>query len=513
MQSTGDAADPAAGAERKAYRWLLAAMGAYLAGLLAYSQTLAYTGDEGFHFLTNQLMLEGKRPYLDFVYPQALLNNLWNVLWMSVFGESWRAVHAITAVMAAAAVFLMADFVFRRLAGALRWRLAAALSVILIFGVNQLVVEYGTLGQAYGMCLFASAAAFRCALIAIEKRSAWMALVAGFFAGVAPASSLLTAAVPAVVVVWILLQSHAGNRWGKAVAAAIGGVIPFAPMIWLFTKGPFQVWFNLVEYHVFYRRLYWSETTQHDLEVMTSWIDSGQALLLGLLALLGLAYIAKRSSWTLAWRREFYLCGWLSVGMMAELAFAHPTFARYFLLAVPFLAVLAAIGLFAATSRLLDSGRPVWPVLLLAFLSLLNLGKSLYERRDMFTWPEYEEIAQQVLKVTPKGSPIWADEQMYFMTHIRPLPGMEFGYSHKVKLPPEKMALLHIISEAEETRRVKAHVFATAFACDSDDISDMGLNQLYSHKKEMYDCTVFWGDPPAEGEAAGESAKPSKKKP
>jgi hypothetical protein len=498
-------------AERRAYGWLLAAIGAYLAGLLVYSQTLAYTGDEGFHFLTDQLMREGMRPYLDFCYPQVLLNNLWNVMWMNVFGESWRAIHAITAIVTTTAVFLMADFVFRRFPGEVRWRLAAALTTILAFGLNQLVVEYGPLGQAYGMCLFAAAASFRCALPAVERRSAWMALLAGFFAGVAPASSLLTAAIPPVVVIWILLHSRAGNRWLKAIAACAGAVVPFAPMLRLFVEGPFQVWFNVVEYHVFYRKLYWSETTQHDLEVVTSWIDSGQALLLGLLALGGLAYIARRSSWKLSTRMEFYLCGWMSLGLMAEVSLSHPTFARYFVVSVPFVGVLAAVGVYGVTVRLLDSARPKWPVLLLAFLSLLNLGKSLYERRDMFTWPEYEEIAQKILEVTPKGSPIWVDEQMYFMTHIRPLPGFEFGYSHKVKLPPEKMALLHIIPESEENRMVKAHVFATAFTCDTDDIDNLGLNTLYSHKKEMYDCTVFWGLP-QDGEPAIEGKNTLKKK-
>ena len=78
-------------ARRTGYGWLLGTMGLYLAGLVVYSQTRAYTGDEGFHLLTDQLIRSGMRPYLDFCYPQASLNNYWNALWMNVFGESWRA--------------------------------------------------------------------------------------------------------------------------------------------------------------------------------------------------------------------------------------------------------------------------------------------------------------------------------------------------------------------------------------------------------------------------------------
>src|SRR5271157_5438913 len=181
MPSMDQFAEPA-GRERPAYRWLLGAMAAYLAGLMVYTQTLAYTGDEGFHFLTDQLIRAGMRPYLDFCYPQASLNNYWNAMWMGVFGESWRAIHAVTAVLAAAAILLMADFLFRRFPVP-SWRLAAALAVVVAAGLNQVVVEYGTLGQAYGMCLFATVAAFRCAIAAVDRSRPWMALAAGFFAG------------------------------------------------------------------------------------------------------------------------------------------------------------------------------------------------------------------------------------------------------------------------------------------------------------------------------------------
>jgi len=500
-------AEPA-GPPRPAYRWLLAAMAAYLAGLIAYSQTLAYTGDEGFHFLVDQLIRSGMRPYLDFCYPQASLNNYWNAMWMGVFGESWRAIHVITALLVAAAVLLMADFLFRRFPVA-SWQLAVALAVVVAAGLNQVVVEYGTLGQAYGMCLFATAAAFRCAIAAAGRGRPWMALAAGFFAGVAAASSLLCAAAAPVLLLWIFFRSREGNRWWKAAAVAAGTVIPFAPTLWLFAKGPSQVWFNLVQYHVFFRKLYWPDTTRHDLEVVTGCLDCGQALTLGLLALGGVAFLAGRSQWPRTLRSELYLCGWLSLGLMAEVVTAHPTFPRYFLLAVPFLGPLAAVGIYAAASRLLDSGRPLWPVLLLAVLAAAGLARSLYDRRDMRTWPEYEAMARKVLQVTPKDGSIWADEQMHFLTHKRPSPGLEFGYSQKVNLPAAKLALLHIVPEAEVNRRVKARMFPTVFTCDDDDIQDLGLNNLYSHKAEMDDCTVFWGPPPPPGATAVAEPKPA----
>ena len=140
--------------------------------------------------------------------------------------------------------------------------------------------------------------------------------------------------------------------------------------------------FNLFEYHLSFRTLYWPKTTQHDLEIMTSWIDSGQALLLLLLFLAGLLFVLFRSQWERDVRREFYLCAWLTLGMCIEIATAHPTFARYFLLMVPFVAILAAAGLYTVSERLYRPEAPYAALSLLTLLFGLGLGKSLYERSE-----------------------------------------------------------------------------------------------------------------------------------
>jgi len=81
-------------------------------------------------------------------------------------------------------------------------------------------------------------------------------------------------------------------------------VIPFPPVIGLSWQGPRQAWFNLVQYHLAFRELYWPESTRHDLEILTSWIDSGQALILGMLAVSGLVYLVCRNQWPTAMKAE-----------------------------------------------------------------------------------------------------------------------------------------------------------------------------------------------------------------
>jgi hypothetical protein len=475
---------------RGSYLWLCGVLSLYAAGFLIYSETWAFTWDESYHLLAAQLMDAGRRPYIDFCFPQSPLNAYWNAGWMRVLGQSWRVPHGFAALFTIGAVLLTADFTFRRFP-VRSWRLAAAITAGLATGLNTMVFEYGPLAQAYGMCLFALAAAFRISVRAVDRSGPALPALAGFFAGAATGSSLLSAAAAPVLLVWMLFYNRAGRRWTKLIAFSIGTAVPFAPVFWLLWLGPRQTWFNVFQYHAFFRTLYWPETTRHDLEILTSWIDSGQGLVLGLLAVFGLLYVVRRSSWPRALKAEFYLCAWLAAALSAWVGRAHPTFARYFLLTVPFLAILAVAGLYAIASRVLGPDRPLWPVLLVSVLFALGLGKSLYERRDM-NWSVYQRLASKVEEVTPRNAPLLANEPIYFLTRRTPPPGLELYYSHKVNLPPAEAALMHIITAAEVKRQVQSGMFATAYSCDADEIDAYGLEELYKQRVDMGDCAIFW---------------------
>jgi 4-amino-4-deoxy-L-arabinose transferase-like glycosyltransferase len=467
------------------------------AGLVLYSQTYSFAWDEGFHLLAAQLIDAGKRPWLDFLFPQTPLNAYWNAGWMRLFGQSWRVSHAVAALVTAGAVLLTADFLFTRLPVA-RWRLAGALAGALLVGWNVEVVDFATTGQAYGMCLFLSVAAFRLSIAAVERKGAWLSASAGLLAGAAAASSLLTAAAAPVLLVWILLHNRAGRGPIKFAAFVFAAAVPFLPVLWLFAQAPRRVLFNVIEYQALFRRVNWGHPWRQDFTVLLSWIDSTQALLLGLLAVAGLLFIAKRSQWDRARRAEFYLCGWLALAIGVELFTAHPTFARYFLLIVPFLAIPAAAGLCAAGSLILDPERPMWPVLALGLLTFAALARSAYEDRDAFSWQKMEQLAAKTDQVTPASATLWADEPIYFLTRRSPPPGMEFAYSHKLNLPDAEAASLRILSNAALKRQVASGVFSTVETCEeAETIESLNLPRLYAHKAEVADCAVFWDKVPA----------------
>ena len=452
----------------------------YAVVFVIYSETRAFSWDESYHLLASQLINAGKRPYIDFCFPQAPLNAYWDAGWMRLFGQNWRVAHAIAALLTIGAVVMMADFAYRRFAVP-GWPLAVGI----IAGLNPLVFRYGSLALGYGMCLFALAAAFRIAARSVNRSGPLLPAAAGLFAGIAAGSSLLSAAAAPVLLGWLLFYNCAGKRSKKLLAFVIGAALPFAPVCWLFLQGPRQTWFNLIQYHLFFRRLYWPGATRHDLEVLTSWISSGPAVLTGALAAIGFLFV-RGSNLPRAWKAEFYLCAWLTAALSIEAVTTHPTIPRYFVLSVPFVAILAAAGLYAV-----GPSQRLWPALLLAALLALGLGRSLYDRSAENDWRTYEQRARKVEEVTPRNATVLADEPIYFLTRRTPPSGFELYYSHKINLPAADRASLHIVTEAEIKQQRDAGRFSTAYSCDEDDIEEM--KSLYQQHFQIGECSVLWG--------------------
>jgi len=473
------------------HRWLYAAVALYAVAFLVYAEKWAFAWDESFHLLAAQLMAKGHRPYIDFCFPQTPLNAYFNSAVMRLLGENWRVPHAFAALFTIGAVVLAARFVFARFQ-ADGWRAAAALTAALLIGLNALVFGYAPLAQAYGICLFSLMVAYHFAMRAVDREGTLSASAVGLFAGIAAASSLLAAAAVPVFLVWMMFHNRAGSRRTKCLAFCVGAATPFAPVMWLAWQGPRQAWFNLIQYQVSFRKLYWPDATRHDLEVLMSWIDSGQALLIGVLALSGLVYIARGSRWPAAMKAEFYLCAWLAAALAVEAGGAHPTFAQYFLLAIPFLAILAGVGLIAIASRLVEPARPLWAVAPVVLLSVLGLGKSLYDQRDSGDWSAYERLAKKIDEITPRNALVFADEPIYFLTRRAPPPGLEMAYSHRIDLGPAENALLHIVPIAELRRQLQAGVFATAYSCFDTDTRRYGLADVYRQRLDMEGCSIFW---------------------
>jgi hypothetical protein len=481
-----------AGRNQKSY-WLLASVLALLtACLLLYSQTDAFAWDEGFHLLTAQLITRGKRPYLDFNFSQTPLNAYWNALWMLMFGQSWRIAHLAASLMTGGAILLIADYLFFNFP-VQSWRFPAALMAIFAIGLNVLIVQYGTIGQAYALCLFLIVAAFRVTVGTVDRQGLLLSALAGLLASAGAASTLLAAPVCPVLALWIAVQNRAGNRWAKLTAFLAGAAIPFLPVLYLYIKGPRQTLFNIIQYNLIFRQVEWPGAIPHDIGVMLSWLNSAQALIMGLLALAGLLFIKFRSGWSQSQRAEVYLCGWLALALECYISTAHPTFQRYYLLSIPFLMVLAAAGLYSVSSRLYAPNRPFWPIFALTAIFSLELAKALHDKHANVNWLDLQKVAAKAGQVTPPGGSILSDEQIYFLTRRPPPSGMELADSHKLDFPPERAVPLHLVSEAEELKQLKAKRFSTAVDCDKGHkLGEEDFKKLYRQKAEFDNCTVYW---------------------
>jgi hypothetical protein len=472
------------------------------ATLMTYAVTRSFVWDEGFHLVAAQQILRGKMPYLDFCFPQTPLNAYWNAAWMRVFGEDWRVPHIPAVLEIAAAMFLAAQWILSRFPVP-HWRVPAAIVAVCFIGLHGEVLQFAPIAQAYAIGMLLVIAAFRVAVAWPERpRSAVLAFGSGLLAGAAAGTTLLTAPAAVVLLIWFWLRSSALSQRLRHIAAFVVGVLcPFIPVFWLFAKAPRVVFFNIVQYQALFRRANWPGATTHDIDVLSAWLTDGQTLFLGLLVVCAINFLLRKSPWPSLTRSHLFLAAWIAGALVLCIATAHPTFARYFLVAIPMLSILAAVGLYAIGSRMTDTGSPLWPTAVMVCLLVLGFGRRLFEDRDSTTWQEYGQIASKVKQVTPKNGVIYADEVVYFLLKQSPPPGMEFSYSHSVQLPQSEEKLYHIVSQKELDGQVQAGRFDTVQTCKDDLIDEMHLDQVFAHKADVRDCSIYWGKRPS-GRAA-----------
>jgi hypothetical protein len=484
---------PATGSRGMRVFWLIVLAISSL--LMLYAVTRAFVWDEGYHLIAAQQISQGKLPYIDFCFPQTPLNAYANAAVIKLFGQHWRPVHVLATLFSLGAMLLTAQFMLSRFP-VLNWRLPCAIAAAVFVGLNEVVIQFGTIGQAYGICLFFTVAAYRVALLTPERVTLLLPLACGVLAGIAAGSSLLTAPIALMLLLWIFFYSQVGQPWRKALAFIFGVSFAFMPLFWLFFRGPEQTIFNVLKYHALYRRSDWPGAGYHDLQVFTSWLDSTQALTLVLLAATGVAFLLKQAPWSRLQRAEFYLAAWISVADGVYLCTPHPTFGRYFIFLTPFMTVLSMLGLYVLAAKMGSGARPLWPTGIAATLMTLMCSSFVVNSFQESTWQDYEKVAQKVASVTPPGGRIFADELVYFALGRNPPSGMEVSYTHTVTLSQRDEKLEHIVSLQELKDQFAHHDFATVQSCSDAEMERYGLPAGYRYHADLDDCTVYWGQIP-----------------
>jgi hypothetical protein len=210
--------------------------------------------------------------------------------------------------------------------------------------------------------------------------------------------------------------------------------------------------------------------------------------LLGFLAGAGLLFLSARHDWSAERLAEFRLCAWLAGVLAIYLAIPRPTYRQYFILTLPFLGILASLGIYALGTRIWPQGRPARLVLAIAALLALGLARSAYQFRPGLRsyWPDVEKLSQRMDRVTPRDAPLYAREEIYFVTRRLPPAGLENPFAPGLDLPPGLAASLRITPQSQLNEWLASGKFATVWL-DSNDprIESLGLDRLYAKKEKV----------------------------
>ena len=222
-----------------------------------------------------------------------------------------------------------------------------------------MVVEFGVIGQAYGLGLFLIVAAFRSAVLAVERGSALLAGLAGLLSAAAAGSTLLTAPVAPVLLLWIIFYSPPGQaEANRFIAFCCAAAHPADSASGAFFEIAAGGYFRHLQIpHVLPPvGLAGCDPPRsgglHFLAEVSAIpdpgdFDRGRALV----------HRQEKPDGTVQRRGEFYLCGWLALAVGLFISTAHPTFQQYYLFTVPFLSILSALGLSRSRRRWARRGR------------------------------------------------------------------------------------------------------------------------------------------------------------
>jgi hypothetical protein len=446
--------------------WLLLTGVAVAAAMAIASQLGTSSGDEGLHVLASQLLKHGKWPYLDFLYQHPLGYIGLNAVWMSVFGESWRSVHALSALLTLAMIAVICECTYTRFRGT-GWEVPATAMTALLVGLNVLVLQNGVSAQPFALTSLLSVVAFRLAVASPGRPHGWLPFWSGLCAGAACISSLLIVTVPIVLFFWLVRNCEANRRKHAAIQFLAGMVVPSLLMVPLAVRAFPQLVFDLLILQLRHRTLdgHW---TTHDawsthIHTVTDWFGTGQGLLLVLLPLLGLGYLAGHKPFDAMRRSEFYLCAWLAGSLCVWVSVPHPTFPWYYMPAVPFAGVLAVLGLFAIHAHVLRGRRLVALLFVTCVVFSYDTAKwlSIFLRDpSQHEWREVEAITQEI-RAKGCGSLYASDMRVYFGSRCPPQPGMEsYAASWLSSLSQTKADSLHIVRQDTINRMIQAGDFS-----------------------------------------------------
>lgn len=467
----------------------VATVGAWLlvAGVLyTVSQSGRSYGDEGYQLVASQLILSGKQPYVDFFYQHPPAYIQMDAAWMALFGKTWRSSHLFSALCTMACTVLLSIYVTSCFSTS-PWKILLSCWAAILYSLNPLTLRLGTMSQPYSLCTLLLLISFLL-LLRSKNGKRRLLIAAGLCAGAS--ASVIFLSLPAILLFLAYCLYNAPRDTRIKHVFSFGVATSIVPVICIFSpvlSSPRSVFFDLIEYHLRYRRAgLWNnpQFESWNWNVLTSWMWTPMGALCAVLAIAGVLFLFQ-SRLPHERNKEFILCGGLVIALSLIPVFVRPTFEQYFYVLMPFVFVLVSAGLFG----FLEAFKNKSTLLTLSFLSVILFGCIFGGIRDIWktpadTWGEFEKVAREVNRVTPPAAAIFAPERVYFAAGRIPPSGMENYFSSELNLPAELSRELHVLSRAQLDHNVLSGGISTLALWNYDPLlSSPSLLRLYIRQK------------------------------
>lgn len=298
-------------------------------------------GDEGIYLLASKLVVEGQLPYRDFFLQQMPLLPYVYGAWMKVFGASWYAGRALSALFAV----LLGILLYHHVRQVTKQHALGVLAVLL-FASNSFVLGWFVVVKT---TLLASLLLF-CAYAVLSWRvERWRYACCGLLLGLATDVRLYVGVIAPVMMLDVLLGERGRRtRWTHLAWLAVGLVVALLPNAFFALSQPDTFLFNVVGSH----RL------RSDPELVGGVVQKGQVALrlfgiygitgadgfqfmLLVLGSVGLALMSTRV------KAKVPLASSIAIVLAAASFIPTPTYDHYFSVIVPFL-IVSGMRLFSA---------------------------------------------------------------------------------------------------------------------------------------------------------------------
>jgi len=183
--------------------------------------------------------------------------------------------------------------------------------------------------------------------------------------------------------------------------------------------------------------------------------------------------------------------------LVARRALHAAWFDIFFILALPFLGILASVGVCAIGYRVWTVGKPGWLVVLVTALFCMDTVRWVHrERLGGFSnpWSHWEALGRQVDGLTPPTGLIYAHDVILLTAKRLPPSGLENDYATRLDLTDALADSIHASSHPQWIKRLQQGRFDTALVTRSEvTAGELDLvSRAYRNSREVGGGILFW---------------------